>query len=223
MPNHHQATPDEWAQQADWAQKQFSSSSCIIELLHRIEALEAIDHHPLVAAVRAQSKTVAHLGNRVERLEELHAAVVDLNQRFNLDPLVARIELLEATQYAQITGTASEERKAAAAAAEAGARRAVEHLSKPGSWQPLRAFTADEVAPIVVPTAEPAADAQQLTLVERVARRLANFASESLPGDDTLPIASDVLRDVARWLAEGSGRSGAWSSAAADLDNEANR
>ena len=43
MPKHH-ATPDEWAQQANWAQKQFSSSSCIVELLHRVEALEATQH-----------------------------------------------------------------------------------------------------------------------------------------------------------------------------------
>ena len=222
MPNHHQATPDEWAQQADWAQKQFSSSSCIIELLHRIEALEAIDHHPLVAAVRAQSKTVAHLGNRVERLEELHAAVVDLNQRFNLDPLVARIELLEATQYAQITGTASEERKAAAAAAEAGARRAVEHLSKPGSWQPLRAFTADEVAPIVVPTAEPAADAQQLTLVDRVADAIGAADDEGLTNMTWSNHSRAAIRVVAEWLRAGAISD--WGMAAADLlDNEANR
>jgi hypothetical protein len=33
---------------------------------------------------------------RVEALEELHKAVVDLNERFNLDPLVARVEALEA-------------------------------------------------------------------------------------------------------------------------------
>ena len=32
---------------------------------------------------------------RVEALEELHKAVVDLNERFNLDPLVARVEALE--------------------------------------------------------------------------------------------------------------------------------
>lgn len=89
--------------------------------------------------------------------------------------------------------------------------------------QPLRTFTADEVAPIVVPTADPAAGARQLTLVERVARRLARFASEGWPGDDATPIASAVLCDVADWLAEGSGRSGSWNTPAADLRHEASR
>jgi hypothetical protein len=42
MTNQHQATPDDWAQQEDWANRSaFSDSSCIIELRDRIEALEA--------------------------------------------------------------------------------------------------------------------------------------------------------------------------------------
>jgi hypothetical protein len=41
----YQATPDEWAQQEDWANRRvFSYSSCIIELRGRIEALEAAQH-----------------------------------------------------------------------------------------------------------------------------------------------------------------------------------
>jgi hypothetical protein len=41
MTNQHQATPDDWAQQWDWANRSvFSDSSCIIELRGRIEALE---------------------------------------------------------------------------------------------------------------------------------------------------------------------------------------
>jgi hypothetical protein len=41
MTNQHQATPDEWAQQEDWANRRvFSDSSCIIELRDRVEALE---------------------------------------------------------------------------------------------------------------------------------------------------------------------------------------
>jgi hypothetical protein len=48
MTNQHQATPDEWAQQEDWANRSvFSYSSCILELRDRIEALEAT-HQPLV-------------------------------------------------------------------------------------------------------------------------------------------------------------------------------
>jgi hypothetical protein len=42
MTNQHQATPDEWAQQEDWANRSvFSGSSCLFELRARIEALEA--------------------------------------------------------------------------------------------------------------------------------------------------------------------------------------
>jgi hypothetical protein len=42
MTNQHQATPDDWAQQEDWANRSaFSDSSCIIELRDRVEALEA--------------------------------------------------------------------------------------------------------------------------------------------------------------------------------------
>jgi hypothetical protein len=41
MTNQHRATPDEWAQQEDWANRSvFSDSSCIIELRGRVEALE---------------------------------------------------------------------------------------------------------------------------------------------------------------------------------------
>jgi organic radical activating enzyme len=42
---------------------------------------------------------------RVEALEELHKAVVDLNERFNLDPLVARVEALEARYETQRQAT----------------------------------------------------------------------------------------------------------------------
>jgi hypothetical protein len=42
MTKQHKATPDDWAQQEEWANRSvFSDSSCIIELRDRIEALEA--------------------------------------------------------------------------------------------------------------------------------------------------------------------------------------
>jgi hypothetical protein len=48
MTNQHRATPDDWAQQEDWANRSvFSGSSCIIELRDRIEALE-VGQQPLV-------------------------------------------------------------------------------------------------------------------------------------------------------------------------------
>jgi len=47
MTKQHQATPDEWAQQEDWANRSvFSDSSCIIELRDRVEALEAAQQPP---------------------------------------------------------------------------------------------------------------------------------------------------------------------------------
>jgi hypothetical protein len=61
------------------------------------------------------------------------------------------------------------------------------------------------------------------SLVERVGRLLANFASEGLPGDDARPTARFAIREVAAWLTEGHGDSGAWSTAAADLIKEVNR
>ena len=39
---------------------------------------------------------------RAEALEALRVAVVELNQRFTLEPLIARIEALEATQHAHV-------------------------------------------------------------------------------------------------------------------------
>jgi hypothetical protein len=58
MTNQHRATPDDWAQQEDWANRHVSSdSSCIIELRDRIEALEAtqqplVNDRPAHAAIR---------------------------------------------------------------------------------------------------------------------------------------------------------------------------
>lgn len=118
MTTQHRATPEQWRSVA--MQGHSNIYACLLELRSRIEALEAFDHHPLLAAVRAQSKTVAHLGNRVERLEELHAAVADLNQRFSLDPLVDRIEALEEAQKIRSgPGSPLVERVADAIAAQA--------------------------------------------------------------------------------------------------------
>jgi hypothetical protein len=47
MTKPHRATPDDWAQQKDWANRSVTSaSSCIIELRDRIEALEAAQQPP---------------------------------------------------------------------------------------------------------------------------------------------------------------------------------
>ena len=43
MTKQHRATPEQWAQQALWVET-YEDSSCIMELLHRIEILEATQH-----------------------------------------------------------------------------------------------------------------------------------------------------------------------------------
>jgi hypothetical protein len=47
MTNQHKATPDDWAQQEDWAKRSvFSDSSCLFELRARVEALEVGQQPP---------------------------------------------------------------------------------------------------------------------------------------------------------------------------------
>ena len=72
-------------------------------------------------------------------------------------------------------------------------------IHKP-EWHAPKVFRAAAHA-IALPTPE-AADARQLTLVERVTRRLAGCASEGRPGDDATPIAGAVICEVAEWLAQ---------------------
>lgn len=144
MTDQHRATPEQWATIERRGAGDYATSSCLLELRARIKALEAFDHHPLLAAVRAQSKTVAHLGSRVEALETHVAAIEPLTARVQaaagsilylgaeMAKLGHRVDALEATQHAHIE----------AKAAEAGARCAVEQMrSRPGSWHPLKVET----------------------------------------------------------------------------------
>ena len=134
MTDQHRATPEQWANQEAWAVDD-DDSACILELRARVEALE-----------------------------ELHKAVVDLNKRFSLDPLVDRVEALEARYETQRQATlawgkdvdnhgrwiddhlkrimALESTQHAHAdtsqLSDEERRTASEELSKPGSWQPLR-------------------------------------------------------------------------------------
>jgi hypothetical protein len=71
MTDQYRATPKQWDNQKAWAVDD-DDSSCILELRARVEALE-----------------------------ELHNAVMDLNKRFSLDPLVDRVEELEARYETQ--------------------------------------------------------------------------------------------------------------------------
>jgi hypothetical protein len=117
MTKQHRATPDEWAQQEDWANRRvFSDSSCIIELRARVAALEACDKEDANcwSAVRASMHA---LRDRVEALEatqqplvnyapakpeqwEQRAVLIERLSRLEegYDELLVRIEALEATQ-----------------------------------------------------------------------------------------------------------------------------
>ena len=92
--------------------------------------------------------------------------------------------------------------------------------------QQLHTFTAYEVAPIVVPLAKPPADAQQRTLVERMARAIGG-ADGPIPahGSPWTPEARAAIHEVAAWLRSECPRSvGFLAVTWADLlDNEAGR
>jgi hypothetical protein len=91
MTNQHRATPDEWAQQEDWANRSvFSGSSCIIELRARVEALEvrqqkirSAPESPLVErvadAIAAQATSAGIVNDRPARaaILEVAAALLD--------------------------------------------------------------------------------------------------------------------------------------------------
>jgi len=69
MTSPHRATPEQWEDLETYAKHGHSTVNCILELRARVEALE-----------------------------QLHQAVVDLNERFTLEPLIARVAALEAAQ-----------------------------------------------------------------------------------------------------------------------------
>jgi hypothetical protein len=148
MPEQHQATPEQWAVTEKRGRGDYATSSCIVELKRRIEALEA-----------AQRKHIE------------------------------------------------------AKAAEAGARCAVEQMrSRPGSWQPQ-----DKLDRLIE---QDRSNAQQLTLVERVADAIGAADDEGLTNMTWSNHSRAAIRAVAEWLRAGAVSD--WGLAAADLlDNEA--
>jgi hypothetical protein len=60
---------------------------------------------------------IQELAARIEALDQLHQAVVDFSQQFSLDPLIDRVEALEAAQQ---PAPATEESSATAPPAPAG-------------------------------------------------------------------------------------------------------
>ena len=131
----YRATPEQWEYQEKWGQRSFEpdiDSSCLLELRARIEALEAaqleqaesnrfctdaivrrvevleaFDHRPLLAAVRAQSKAVAHFGNRLDALEAAQQDKLDRLIALDRDdptPDAAMTELRAASAEARPAG-----------------------------------------------------------------------------------------------------------------------
>jgi len=82
----------------------------------------------------------------------------------------------------------------------------------------LIALDADDGDPIMMP-GYPAG-----SLVETVARLIANFASTGLPGDDATPTAQAAILEVAEWLRSEYPRREGYGTAWANLiEREANR
>jgi hypothetical protein len=112
-----------------------------------------------------------------------HRATPEQIRSRELLHLRRRIEALEATQHAHI---------------EAGARCAVEQMrSRPGRWQPLKVETTYGSDAAIPELSE--SNAQQLTLVERVADAILESPSdpEGWSGE-----ARAAIRAVAAWINE---------------------
>ena len=195
MTKQHKATPEQWAQQALWVET-YEDSSCIMELLHRIEALEACDKEDANcwSAVRAS----------------MHA-------------LRARVEILEATQHAHIdTSRLSDEERDQIRQDLARPARvfttAVPRWPRPPHQDKLDRLialdAADDGEPIVMPNSSASLTSSPAgSLVERLMDVLGHY------GDGTV---CAVILEVAAWLRGRNSRVAASVQIAGDLEKEAN-
>jgi hypothetical protein len=141
----------------------------------------------LRAVVRAQSKTLAYLGNRVEALETYVAAIEPLTARIQAATdcvlrlgietakLGHSVEALEATEHTHTPSTRM-------------------HSYKVGPAEPIENWGEGHT---LVSTEPAATNPQQFTLVMRTAHLLADAFSRSRLGESSLPLARAVLREVA--------------------------
>lgn len=90
MTTPHRATPEQWAA--------IEAAASPREIGHGVTM-----HH----AITVVAAGLVDIRARIEALEQLHQAVVDLNEQFSLEPLVARIEALEAAQQLATTEESS--------------------------------------------------------------------------------------------------------------------
>jgi len=253
MTDQHRATPEQWEYQERWASDD-DDASCILELrcrvealeadqleqaesnrfctdaiVRRVEALEAFDHRPLLAAVRAQSKAVAHFGNRLDALEAA--------QQDNLDRLMANLDRLialddddptpddvimdEGEQFHAVTARANGWRPlevettygsepAADAAQILRAPITVEGTFEHGG-ETYRFKAKPERDAAMTELRAASAEVRPAGLVERVA-----MAANCYPHEN----ASAAIREVAKWLREQGTPASGW---AMRLEQEADR
>lgn len=197
----HRATPEQWAVTESRGVGDYATSSCLLELRDRVQLLEthiaAIE--PLSARIQAATGSALHLATVTSKLGH-------------------RVEALESTQHAHIdTSPARDEQREAAAAFHR--MLALQDQIRDGVLTLAEAVKEIDNAP----APDLAADAQQLTLVERVAYAI-ETEDGPIPahGPAWAPEARAAIRVVAEWLRAGALSD--WGLAAAYLlDDEAKR
>jgi len=185
MTNQHQATPDEWAQQEDWANRSaFSDSSCIIELRDRVEALEATQQPraftgQVVAPITNQTGPGVGVALYLDPSEEQHGVTSDR--------LIARDTPAPGSVPFSVAPPNCRERLL-----RDGKPYPKSSCEACGSLSPMwRQCNAALMA--LEPTTQPRAS----LLVERIKHRLIKGI-----GGNWEEASCDVIREVAAWLKE---------------------
>jgi hypothetical protein len=230
MNDQHRADPRLWAAAKKWGANTMDMANCILELRDRVEALEG-QYETQRQATLAWGKDVDNhsrwIDDHLKRIMALEAG-----QKTKPSPAVDRVRdlqdqirdgsltLAEALDLGVLPASDMQDamrRAASKAAHEMGGIRKNYTYSAPAApaptdsycdiWHRFQLEEGQKTPPS--PAVDRVRDLRdqirsgpECSLVERVARRLARFASEGLPGDDATPIASAVLCDVAAWILE---------------------
>jgi hypothetical protein len=177
MTNQHRATPEQWDLIASEAADCSATHACILELRARVEELWKKMRHrtdTLAAADGDTTSLIIKVTNRIKALEAAHLEQAK-SGRFCTDAIVRHLSIEQPAPSPAVDRV-----------------RDLQDRIRDGSLT-----LADALAEIGAPTPAPAPTD---SLVERVGRLLANFASEGLPGDDARPTARFAIREVAAWL-----------------------
>jgi hypothetical protein len=200
MTNQHRATPEQWANVDRWFDLGCSVPSCILELRARVEELEAQYETQRLATLEWGKDVDNHgrwIDDHLKRIMALEAMAT--TRSFKIDTSKWSDE-----QRQQFLGELSEP-------------TTFERFTDPRLGEPWMV----QVDGIQHGPAIPPALATSDSLVERVANAIA--AEPFLSSPTPVRKARAAIREVAAWLRQGHGDSGAWSTAAADLIKEANR